>query len=161
MKCLRCGRDATQASFCESCRPTVQEPLRESSYLHTRIVLPTRKEQPIVKKPEPKKERKRRPWGLIFSTALLSLLCAALLLQGAFYAYGKAQLRTELDKTVAEASEDQAAVEFLRKQVVFLQMDGTKCFHHYGCPLFTGESYWTYTTQQAQNLGYEPCPVCQ
>ena len=161
MKCLRCGRDATQGSFCESCRPTVQEPLRESSYLHTRIVLPTRKEQPIVKKPEPKKERKRRPWGLIFSTALLSLLCAALLLQGAFYAYGKAQLQMELDKAVSEASEDHAAVEFLRKQVVFIQKEETRRYHQHDCPLFMKQSYWAYTLRQAEDLGFEPCPVCQ
>lgn len=162
MKCLRCGRDSKQgSSFCTSCAPTVQEPLRESSYLNTQIVLPTRKEQPIVKKAEPKKERKRRPWGLILTTTFLSLLCVALLLQGAFYAYGKAQLRTQLDSALTSASEDRAAVEFLQRQVVFIQRDGTRRFHQHDCPLFTKQSYWAYTRQQAQNLDFEPCPVCQ
>ncbi len=160
MKCLRCGRDATQGSFCENCRPLVQKPLRDSSYLHTKIVLPTRKEQPIVKKSEPKKERKRRPWGWMIATVLLGLLCAVLLLQGVFYAYEKAHQGAELESVRASASEEHEDVEFLRGQVVFIQDDNTKRYHRYDCPLFMSESYRTYTPQQARNMGYESCPVC-
>lgn len=162
MKCLRCGRDSTQgSSFCTDCAQTVKEPLRESSYLNTQIVLPTRKEQPIVKKVEPKKERKRRPWGWMISTVFLAILCMALLLQGAYYAYGKARLGTELESARASATQEQEDLEFLGRQVVFIQKDDGKCYHRYDCPLFTRQSYWSYVPQQAQNLGYEPCPVCQ
>ena len=160
MKCLRCGRDAVKGSFCESCQPLVQEPLQGSSYLHTQIVLPTRKEQPIVKKTEPKKERKRRPWGWMLATVLLLLLCTALFLQGAFYAYTKARQGAELENVRASAAEDAQDVEFLREQVVFIQNDTTKRYHRYDCPLLLQESYRIYTPQQARNMGYESCPVC-
>ena len=160
MKCLRCGRDAEKGSFCESCHPLVEEPLRDSSYLYTQIVLPTRREQPIVKKPEPKKERKRCPWGWMIATVLLFLLCTALFLQGAFYAYGKARLHRTLEQERVSASEDREDLEFMRDEVVFLQDDGTKRYHKYDCPLFMRENYRTYTPQQAKSMGYEPCPVC-
>lgn len=160
MKCLRCGRDAVKGSFCESCQPLVQEPLHDSSYLHTQIVLPVRREQPIVKKNEPKKERKRRPWKLIVSTVLLSLLCAALILQGGFYACGRARQAAELEGLRISADEAAQDVEFLRELVIFIQDDGTKRYHRYDCPLFNGESYRTYTPQQARSMGYESCPVC-
>ena len=161
MKCLRCGRDSEEkSSFCTECAQTVKEPLRESSYLNTQIVLPTRKEQPIVKKAEPKKERKRRPWGWMVSTVLLGLVCMALLLQGAFYAYGKARLRTELDRAQNAVVQEQEDLEFLKHQVVFIQNDNSKCYHRYDCPLFTRQNYHAYAPLQAQKLGYEPCPVC-
>ena len=162
MKCLRCGRDASQeSSFCETCAEAVKEPLRESSYLHTQIVLPTRKPQPIVKKAEPKKERKRRPWKLIVATALLSLLCAALLLQGVFYAYRSLQLRAELESVQSSAEKTQEAVDFLDEHLVFVQEHDLKHYHHYDCPLFTRQGYRAYTPERAQIMRYEPCHVCQ
>lgn len=82
MKCLRCGREIEAGkTFCSECIPAVQVPLEDSPYLNTQVVLPVRTAQPAAKKPDTKKERKRRPWKCIILSCMLSLLCAALLLQ--------------------------------------------------------------------------------
>lgn len=84
MYCLRCGREVPDGmSFCNECAKTVREPLEESPYLSTRIILPAQAAavrtppKPAKKLPEKKQERKgaRR---LTVAVVLLSLLCALL-----------------------------------------------------------------------------------
>lgn len=84
MYCLRCGREVPDGvSFCEECAKTVREPLEESPYLSTRVVLPTQagaatKTPPKpVKLPEKKQERKGTH-RLKVAVTLLSILCALL-----------------------------------------------------------------------------------
>lgn len=83
MYCLRCGREiAAGMSFCDECAKTVREPLEESPYLNTRIILPAQAavkapSKPAKKLPEKKQEHKgsRR---LTIAVVLLSILCALL-----------------------------------------------------------------------------------
>lgn len=84
MYCLRCGREIPDGgSFCEECAKTVREPLEESPYLSTRVILPTQagaaaKTPPKpVKLPEKKQERKGTH-RLKVAVVWLSLLCALL-----------------------------------------------------------------------------------
>lgn len=86
MKCLRCGAKIQEEhSFCDGCADRVRVPLENTPYLSTRVTLPNRQERPVPKRPDPKKEQKKRPWRWIFSTLLFFLLSAALLLQGGWY----------------------------------------------------------------------------
>ncbi|MBQ6430307.1 MAG: hypothetical protein IJJ99_00305 [Oscillospiraceae bacterium] len=120
MNCLRCGTQiAENALFCENCKKTVGEPLQESAYLNTQIILPTRKAQPprpaqtkTAKKAEHKPEEdKPRGRGAI---AILTVLCL-LLLAGATY----------LGTLWLDGKNDNAAlaeqVTGLEKQVVSLE----------------------------------------
>ena len=84
MNCLRCGKKAPDnASFCDECLKTVDEPLKESAYLNTQIHLAARK-APKEKTPAPREEKKpaekkvKSRKGLIFAVVLLSLLCVLL-----------------------------------------------------------------------------------
>ena len=145
MHCLRCGVEfeGTQ-SFCKGCAARMREPLEDSPYLHTQIILPNRRSAPAPKRPEPKKEGKKRPVRWILSTVLLALLCVALLAQGGWYfgAWLKTQAalkQTErerallqrefalLQETLAEATqlntELQITVSSLEEALVSAQID--------------------------------------
>lgn len=83
MYCLRCGRKVAEgASFCEECAKTAGQPLQESPYLSTRILLPNRQTLP-AKRPETRERKaeavaKRRSRKLVVAVVLLSIFCAAL-----------------------------------------------------------------------------------
>ena len=58
MNCLRCGRQIPDgASFCEECAKTVSQPLEESPYLSSRVILPVRKAGP-ARPTQPKAAKK-------------------------------------------------------------------------------------------------------
>ncbi len=148
MLCLRCGTEfeGTQ-SFCKACAAKMQEPLEDSPYLHTQIVLPNRRPAPAPKRPDPKKEKKEkkeRPLRWILSTLFLGLLCIALLLQGGWL-FGqwlkgqselgraetqRAALQQEIDLLQAQLAEAEqtnvelkAAVDRLETELVLSQID--------------------------------------
>lgn len=50
--------------------------------------------------------------------------------------------------------------EFLAKYVVFVQNDGSKRYHRYGCESFSGKDFWAYSPKLAEEAGYVPCPNC-
>lgn len=87
MYCLRCGREVPNGvSFCGECEKTVREPLEESPYLSTRVVLPAqvspaaRTPQKPGKLPEKKQERKgthRLKVALVWLSIFCALLAAA------------------------------------------------------------------------------------
>lgn len=83
MYCLRCGREIPEGlSFCNECAKTVREPLEDSPYLNTRIILPTQAavkapSKPAKKLPEKKQECKGSH-RLLIAVVLLSILCALL-----------------------------------------------------------------------------------
>ena len=84
MYCLRCGRQIPEGtSFCDACKETVSQPLGESPFLSTRIVLPARvaAKSPVKPMPEIKKKKEQervKSKRLITAVVLLSLLCALL-----------------------------------------------------------------------------------
>ena len=84
MYCLRCGRQIPEGmSFCDACKETVSQPLEESPFLSTRIVLPARvaAKSPVKPMPEIKKKKEQervKSKRLITAVVLLSLLCALL-----------------------------------------------------------------------------------
>lgn len=80
MNCLRCGkRIAEGREFCDDCLVTVGEPLTDSPYLSTRIVLDRERVEP-PKKPEappltPAQEAQKQIAALRKSCAMMSVAC--------------------------------------------------------------------------------------
>ncbi len=117
MNCLRCGTQiAENALFCENCKKTVGEPLQESAYLNTQILLPVRKAQPPQAKPAKKTERKpeeEKPRGR-GATAALTILCllllAGALFAGTLYLIGRKD-NAALTEQVGALEKDKAALE--------------------------------------------------
>lgn len=121
MNCLRCGTQiAENALFCENCKKTVGEPLQESAYLNTQILLPVRKAQPPrpaqnkpAKKTERKQEEEGKPRGrgaIAFLTVLCLLLLAGALFVGTHYLDGKRN-NAALAEQVSALEKQTAALE--------------------------------------------------
>lgn len=59
-----------------------------------------------------------------------------------------------------ERIENRDKLNFLDEYVVFIEDDSTNWYHKYECYRFKGRDFWAYNIDQAENLGYEPCPNC-
>lgn len=173
MNCIRCGTEiADNALFCESCEKTVSEPLVESPYLNTQLLLPLRKaQQPrpaqpkAPRKPERKpEEEKPRGRGAIAFFALLSLLVlAGALFVGTLYLGARndiAALQEQVAALEKENSKLQRAVDFADANAAFVPNDGTGYYHTGDCIYFDKSSFMVYNLNTAVARGYEPCPYC-
>lgn len=101
MKCLRCGAEVKDRSmFCPDCNKVVSVPLKPSPYLNRKVCLPKRRPVQTIKRPEEKKPEKKqhRAGGWILFSALLLLVCAAFLLQGAYIYEQKGELEEEITR---------------------------------------------------------------
>lgn len=118
MNCIRCGREiADNAMFCDNCEKTVSEPLKESAYLNTQIILPARKaQQPrpaqpkTARKPEEEETKPRRKGAIVF----LAVLCMLLLAAGMYATtrfLGSRNEAAALKEQVAGLEEDKAGLE--------------------------------------------------
>ncbi len=99
MKCLRCGIELKDSTvFCPDCSKVTSVPLQPSAYLSRKIVLPKRKPPQSIKKTETKSptRRQRKVGNWIGLSAVLLLVIAALLLQGAYTYDQKKQLAEEV-----------------------------------------------------------------
>lgn len=124
MRCLRCGAKTEEnRSFCDGCAERVRDPLEDSPYLHTQIVLPTRRARPVPKRPEPKKEQKKRPWGWILWTVLLGMLCIALLLQGSWYFASQLKTQASLRQAETERAALEQELQSLKEAVSELELE--------------------------------------
>ena len=127
MHCLRCGRKIEEEfSFCDSCTELVREPLEETPNLSMNIVLTPPRAIPVIKRTEPKKERKKRPIGWIFTTILSFLLCASVLLQGGWYYKCWMTEKTELEQMSAKTAALQAEIDTLTEALSKSAGDNTQ-----------------------------------
>lgn len=174
MNCLRCGREiADGASFCKSCEETVDQPLVESAYLNTQILLPVRRAQPApaaqpktVRRAERKPEEESKPRGR-GAIAFLSVLCVLLLLAGLFVSMLFLNERSDaaaLEERIAalekENSKLQRALDFTDSHAAFVPNDGSNYYHTGDCIYFDKNSFMVYNVNTAKARGYEPCPYC-
>ena len=81
------------------------------------------------------------------------------------------QNNQKLQQTLAQKSEenlelqqelrqDSEKIDFLDEYIVMIEDDNTDLYHKYECYRFKGIDFWAYNIDQAENLGYEPCPNC-
>ena len=172
MNCLRCGTQiAENAMFCENCKKTVSEPLQETAYLNTQIILPVRKPQPQQTKATRKAERKpeeKKPVGkglLVFVSVLCVLLLAASLFAAKLFLDGRSRI-ADLQEQVAALKKTntnlQRAVDFTDANAAFVPDDGTNLYHTGDCAYFNKNGkFMVYKMETAIARGYDPCPHCQ
>lgn len=170
MYCLRCGRQiADNATFCESCEKTVDEPIKESAYLSTQILLPVRKPQqprPAQTKPARKSEEEKKPRGR-GAIAFLSVVCVLLVVAGLLVStlyLGKRSENAALEETITALEKDNSklrrAVDFTDAHAAFVPNDGSNYYHTGDCIYFDKNSFMVYNVNTAIARGYEPCPYC-
>ena len=51
-------------------------------------------------------------------------------------------------------------VKFVNSYVVFIEDDGTGCYHRYDCSRFLKKNFWAYSRKLAEKQGYTPCTEC-
>lgn len=97
------------------------------------------------------KNKKRRSFKipLIIVTILLVLSIALNL-----YQLG---LNNQSNK---ELEQNRNKLDFFDEYIVLVENDNTNWYHKYECYRFKQRDFWAYNIDQAENLGYEPCPNC-
>ena len=50
--------------------------------------------------------------------------------------------------------------KFLDTYVVFVENNGTSCYHTYDCADFSKTNFWAYSRKLAEAQGYTPCTTC-
>ena len=127
MYCLRCGEKAEEGrSFCKKCAERVQKPLEDSPYLPTKITLPNRRANPVPKRTEPKKERKKRPWAWILSALFLGILSFSLLMQGGWYFGAWLKTQAALQQTEKERAALQEELAVLQEKLAETRQSNTE-----------------------------------
>ena len=73
----------------------------------------------------------------------------------------------ELEKTIAAleyelnlAEAYKTKSDFLDSYVVFVENNGTNCYHTYDCSQFSKNNFWAYSRKLAEAQGFGPCPTC-
>lgn len=66
----------------------------------------------------------------------------------------------EKRKLEQEVKQDREKLDFLDEYIVMVEDDNTDLYHKYECYKFKGKDFWAYNIDQAEALGYEPCPYC-
>lgn len=59
-----------------------------------------------------------------------------------------------------ELEQNRNKLDFFDEYIVLVEDDNTNWYHKYECYRFKQRDFWAYNIDQAENLGYEPCPNC-
>ena len=51
-------------------------------------------------------------------------------------------------------------LDFFDNHIVMIEDDNTNLYHKYECYRFKGNDFWVYNVENAEYLGYDPCPNC-
>lgn len=97
-----------------------------------------------------KKEKNRSFKTPLIVVSILLVLSVALNL----YQLGLNNQRDE------ERIENRDKLDFFDEYIVLVEDDSTNWYHKYDCFRFKGEDFWAFNIDQAEDLGYEPCPFC-
>lgn len=173
MNCLRCGREIPEKqTFCEECWKTVNQPLKQSPYLNTQIILPTRRKSvkaaPVKSgaKNEKKSEKAERRTNSAL-TMFLGALCILVLVFSLVISLFYLELRNERIETLSMAAELEkenqlfsSRMDYISKSMVFVDPNGERFYHRMDCPLVEVEGCEIIRLRTAQMRGYQPCPEC-
>lgn len=174
MNCLRCGREIEEKqSFCEECSKTVSEPLVESAYLSSRVVLPRRKPQPAKTVPtksgkraerhgERQKDSQPRHATGFFATLCFFLAGCLVLLSLFFMDTWKENetLQQEKAKLTAENDRLTSRLDLANMVLVLADPEEPRRYHTFTCTE-AGKNCTAKRESAALREGYIPCPVCQ
>lgn len=65
-----------------------------------------------------------------------------------------------LQEQAGQLEQLQAQADFMDRNVVFVENDGSGLYHRYGCSRFAAKDFTVYGRKQAAAAGYTACPVC-
>ena len=99
---------------------------------------------------------------LIVSFVLLISLISNVVLAVNLYDYKRVYEinRDKVEKYEEELSDARGKVNFIDRNVVFIEDDGSNLYHKYDCYKFKGNSYWVHNIEYAIYRGYKPCSWC-
>ena len=69
-------------------------------------------------------------------------------------------LQETYDSLQARYDRQSEQVDFVNSYVVFIEDDGTGCYHRYDCSRFLKKNFWAYSRKLAEKQGYTPCKEC-
>lgn len=104
-----------------------------------------------------KNEKKRSFKTPLIVVSILLVLSFALNL----YQLGiQSNMEDSITQSNNERIKNSEKLDFFDNYVALVVDDGTGWYHKYECRRFKGKDFWAYNIDQAENLGYEPCPYC-
>ena len=65
-----------------------------------------------------------------------------------------------LQEQAGQLEQLQAQADFMDRNVVFVEDDGSGLYHRYGCSRFAAKDFTVYSRKQAAAAGYTACPDC-
>lgn len=65
-----------------------------------------------------------------------------------------------LQEQAGQLEQLQAQADFMDRNVVFVEDDGSGLYHRYGCSRFAAKTFAVYSRKQAVAAGYSACPDC-
>lgn len=65
-----------------------------------------------------------------------------------------------LQEQAGQLEQLQAQADFMDRNVVFVEDDGSGLYHRYGCSRFAAKDFTVYSRKQAAAAGYSACPDC-
>ena len=65
-----------------------------------------------------------------------------------------------LQEQTGQLEQLQAQADFMDRNVVFVEDDGSGLYHRYGCSRFAAKDFTVYSRKQAVAAGYTACPDC-
>lgn len=65
-----------------------------------------------------------------------------------------------LQEQAGQLAQLQAQADFMDRNVVFVEEDGSGLYHRYGCSRFAAKTFEVYSRKQAAAAGYTACPDC-
>ena len=71
-----------------------------------------------------------------------------------------AQNAVLLQEQAGQLEQLQAQTDFMDRNVVFVEDDGSGLYHRYGCSRFAAKTFAVYSRKQAVAAGYTACPDC-
>ena len=181
--CIKCGTPIPDGElFCEACAmngsvPQPRPAAMPAGRMQTPVQLQPRPRR-VPAEPAAPAARQKQSAGRRLAIALLVLLCLA----GAglsFRLYRASEqdlqaLREEndaaqtalaqnavlLQEQAGQLEQLQAQADFMDRNVVFVEDDGSGLYHRYGCSRFAAKDFTVYSRKQAVAAGYTACPDC-
>lgn len=114
-----------------------------------------------------KKRNLKAPFAIVAILLSLSVALNFVLLVVNFITEDNTEFEQELAeaeeqnrKLEQELQQDREKLDFFDGHIVMVEDDNTNLYHKYECYRFKGNDFWVYNVENAEYLGYDPCPNC-
>ena len=114
-----------------------------------------------------KKRNLKAPFAIVAILLSLSVALNFVLLVVNFISEDNTEFEQALEqaeeqnrKLEQELQQGREKLDFFDEHIVMVENDNTNLYHKYECYGFKGNDYWIYNVENAEYLGYDPCPNC-